>query len=170
MARISAEDLDIAAAATPAIIPSIFRNLGTALLSHDGALQSAVKTYATKLVQTHAARMRSTFSAKELPTLVAFQLLDPLRYAEHDEYRRAIDTILPRSLSPSFPEPLRRAALNELNRLAPVSFDTSEALAVSAGLLPRPSGSRFDANPRRESSPAVPSGSRLRSTRSIRVS
>jgi hypothetical protein len=143
MASVPAEDLDSIAAADPALVPKIFRNLGTALLARDAALQNAVKTYATRLAQTHAARMRATFSQDDLQTLIAFQVLDPLRYANDEEYRRAIDTILPRSLMPSLPEALRRAAINELDRVAPVSFETSEALALSAGLLARSSAQQF---------------------------
>jgi hypothetical protein len=45
--------------------------------------------------------------------LIAFQVLDPLRYREDEEYRRAVDTILPVSLNPTLPEPLRRAAIND---------------------------------------------------------
>src|SRR5207248_2207664 len=78
----------------------------------------------------------------DLHMLVAFQVLDPLRYGEDEEFRRAVDTMLPASLTPSLPEPLRRADVNELNRVAPISFDAAEALAVSAGLV-RPSSSRF---------------------------
>ena len=124
-------------------LPAVFRNLGTALLSHDTAFQKTVRTYATALVRQHAARIPRDFSADDLHVLVIYQVLDPLRYVEDEEYRRAVDTILPSSLSPSLPEPLRRAAVNELNRVAPISFETSEALEVSAGLIPRPSGGRL---------------------------
>ncbi|HEV7571528.1 MAG TPA: hypothetical protein VGQ21_08500, partial [Thermoanaerobaculia bacterium] len=126
-------------------VPAVFRNLGTALLSHDAQLQSAVKRYATTLVREHAARMPRDFSDDDLHMLVALQVLDPLRYGEDEEYRRAVDTILPSSLTPSLPERLRRADINELNRVAPINFETAEALAVSAGLV-RASSSRFVAN------------------------
>jgi hypothetical protein len=143
MASLPADDLDTIAAGDPSLVPKIFRNLGTALLSRDAALQNAVKAYATSLAQTHAAHMRSTFSQDDLQTLIAFQVLDPLRYANDEEFRRAIDSILPRSLMPSLPEALRRAAVNELDRVAPISFETSEALAMSAGLLARSSAQQF---------------------------
>ncbi|MBV8547544.1 MAG: hypothetical protein JO088_22600 [Acidobacteria bacterium] len=145
MARMSPAAFDAAAHANPELVPAVFRNLGTALLSHDAQLQTAVRHYATALVREHAARMPRNFSDDDLHMLVAFQVLDPLRYGEDAEYRRAIDTILPASLSPALPEALRRADINELNRVAPINFETAEALAIAAGLV-RASSSRFVAN------------------------
>jgi hypothetical protein len=145
IARVPPATFDGAAHATPELVPAVLRSLGTALLSRDARLQADVKRYATALVREHAARIPRDFSDDDLHMLVTFQVLDPLRYGEDDEYRRTIDTILPASLTPSLPERLRRADVNELNRVAPISFDTAEALAVSAGLV-RPSGSRFVAN------------------------
>jgi hypothetical protein len=135
---------DAAVYSNPDLLPAVFRNLGTALVSRDASLQAAVKAYATALVRAHSARIPHHYSAADLQTLVIYQVLDPLRYVEDEEYRRVIDTILPGSLTPSLPELLRRAAINELNRVAPISFETSEALEVAAGLVPRPSGTRFD--------------------------
>ena len=126
-------------------VPAVLRNLGTALLSRDVALQNAVKAYAIELARSRAERVPDNFSDDDLHRLIAFQVVDPLRYTEDEEFRRAIDTILPRTLSRSLPETLRRADLNELNRVAPISFETSEALAAAAGLVARPSASRFDA-------------------------
>jgi hypothetical protein len=145
MARLPPAAFDDAAHANPELVPAVFRNLGTALLSHDVQLQTAVKRYATALVREHAARMPPDFSDDDLHMLVAYQVLDPLRYGEDEEFLRAVDTILPSSLSPSLPEALRRADVNELNRVAPINFETAEALAVSAGLV-RASSSRFVAN------------------------
>jgi hypothetical protein len=145
IARVPPAAFDAAASANPELVPAVFRNLGTALLSHDSQLQTLVKRYATAIVREHAAHIPREFSDDDLHMLVTYQVLDPLRYGEDEEYRRAIDTILPSSLNPSLPETLRRADINELNRVAPISFDTAEALAVSAGLI-RASGSRFVAN------------------------
>jgi hypothetical protein len=136
---------DDAVHSNPELVPAVLRNLGTALLSTDAQLQTAVKRYATAVVREHASRIPRDFSDDDLHMLVALQVLDPLRYGEDEEFRRAVDTILPASLSPTLPEPLRRADVNELNRVAPISFDTAEALAVSAGLV-RSSSSRFVAH------------------------
>ena len=136
---------DAAAHADPQLVPAVFRNLGTALLSRDAQLQAAVKRYATAFVREHAVHVPRNFSDDDLHMLIAFQVLDPLRYREDEEFRRAIDSILPASLNPALPEALRRADLNELNRVAPINFETAEALGVSAGLV-RPSGSRFVAH------------------------
>jgi hypothetical protein len=145
IARMQPAAFDEAAHAAPDLVPAIFRNLGTAMLSHDAQLQTSVRRYATALVREHAARIPRDFSDDDLHMLVAFQVLDPLRYGEDEEYRHAVDTILPASLSPALPEALRRADINELNRVAPINFATAEALAVSAGLV-RASSSRFVAN------------------------
>ena len=142
IARVPPAAFDDAANANTELVPAVLRNLGTALLSNDAQLQTAVKRYATAVVREHAARIPRDFSADDLHMLVAFQVLDPLRYGEDEEFRRAVDTILPASLSPTLPEKLRRAAVNELNRVAPINFETAEALAVAAGLV-RSSGSRF---------------------------
>ncbi|HEV7487652.1 MAG TPA: hypothetical protein VGQ65_18440 [Thermoanaerobaculia bacterium] len=145
IARVPPAAFDDAAHANPELVPAVFRSLGTALLSRDAQLQAAVRSYATALVREHAARIPRDFSDDDLHMLVAFQVLDPLRYGEDAEYRHAVDTILPASLSPSLPEPLRRADINELNRVAPINFETAEALAVSAGLV-RASSKRFVPN------------------------
>lgn len=142
IARVPPEQLDSIVSANPALLPAILRNLGTALLSHDHSLQIALKTYATALVRTHAQRIPRNFSDDDLHSLITLQVIDPLRYGDDEEFRHAVDTILPRSLDPSLPEPLRRAAVNELNRAAPIAFDTAEALAAAAGLVTSPSMSR----------------------------
>jgi hypothetical protein len=145
MATLPAQAFDSAAALKPEVVPAVLRNLGTALLSRDVALQTAARKYATELAHSRAERIPNSFSDDDLHRLIAFQVVDPLRYTEDEEFRRAIDTILPRSLKPSLPVALRRADVNELNRVAPISFETSEALAVAAGLVARPSANRFDA-------------------------
>ncbi|HEX3579840.1 MAG TPA: hypothetical protein VHY33_14850 [Thermoanaerobaculia bacterium] len=142
IARVPPAAFDDAAGANPDLVPAVFRNLASALLSRDAQLQAAVKRYATALVHEHAARIPRQFSDDDLHMLVAWQVLDPLRYGEDEEYRRVVDTILPASLDPLMPEPLRRADVNELNRVAPINFETAEALAYSAGLV-RPSSSRY---------------------------
>src|SRR5436309_3040992 len=54
--------LDAIIAADPQIVPALFRNLGTALLSRDAALRTAVADYATALVRAHAQRIPAKFS------------------------------------------------------------------------------------------------------------
>ena len=143
MARVPPQRLDEIASSNPDALPAIFRNIGTALLSRDAALQASVKRYATALVRAHAQRVPHDFSADDVRMLVVFQVLDPLRYGEDDAYRKVLDSILPHSLPSNLPEPLRRAAVNEINRVAPISFDTAEALAAAAGLVKTPSRARF---------------------------
>jgi hypothetical protein len=145
MARVPPVQLEALATAQPEILPALFRNFGTALVSRDAALRSAAKRYATALVHAHAQRVPRQFSADDVRLLVIFQVLDPFRYGEDDAYRKAVDSILPQSLSPTLPESLRRAAINELNRQAPIAFETAEALAAGAGLVKTPSGARFTA-------------------------
>src|SRR4051794_7113041 len=53
---------DDAARANPDLVPAVFRNFGTALLSHDVQLQAVAKHYATALVREHAARIPRDFS------------------------------------------------------------------------------------------------------------
>src|SRR5205823_4976897 len=80
IARVPPAAFDDAARANPELVPAVFRNLGTALLSHDAQLQVAVKRYAMSLVREHAARIPRDFSEDDLHMLVAYQVLDPLRY------------------------------------------------------------------------------------------
>ncbi|MEA2165433.1 MAG: hypothetical protein QOK37_3560 [Thermoanaerobaculia bacterium] len=143
IARISPDRLDTVTTANPEMLPAVLRNLGTALLSRDPALQAGVRTYATSLVRIHAKRIPSRFSEDDLHSLVTLQVIDPLRYGEDEEFRRVVDTILPQSLDSSLPEALRRADLNELNRVAPIAFDAAEALSLNAGLVGRSSAGRF---------------------------
>lgn len=143
IAGTSPEQLDAIISANPDNLPAILRNLGTALVSNDAALQSALKSYLTKLVRAHARAMPENFSENDLHVLITLQVVDPLRYGEDEDFRKIVDTILPQSLERSLPERLRRAAINELNRAAPVSFDTAEALAYAAGIVVRSSGPRY---------------------------
>ncbi len=143
ISRVPPSQLDTIVTANADALPAVFRNLGTALMSRDTALQNAVKRYTTELVHVHATRIRRDFSADDVRLLLVFQVLDPFRYGEDDAFRQVVDSILPQSLSPSLPESLRRAALNELNREAPVRFDAAEALATSAGMVKRSSRERF---------------------------
>src|SRR5205807_9855528 len=82
IARVPPAAFDDAARANPSLLPAVLRNLGTALLSHDAQLQTAVKHYATVLVREHAARIPREFSEDDLHMLVVYQVLDPLRYGE----------------------------------------------------------------------------------------
>lgn len=143
LTRVPAQQLDTIATGRPEVLPGIFRNLGTALVSRDAALQANVKRYATALVRAHAQRVPQRFTDADVRLLVIFQVLDPLRYGEDETFRAAIDSILPQSLPSTLPESLRRAAINELNRQAPVRFETAEALAAGAGLVKTPSSARF---------------------------
>jgi hypothetical protein len=136
-------ELETIVAANPDTLPVVFRNLGTALMSRDTALQGALKRYITELAQVHARRIRHDFTTADVQRLLVFQVVDPLRYGEDDAFRQVIDSILPLSLDPTLPESLRRAALNELNREAPIRFETAEALATHAGLVKHPSRDRF---------------------------
>jgi hypothetical protein len=103
MARVPPAQLEAMAAAQPEILPALFRNFGTALVSRDAALRSAARRYATALVRAHAQRVPKQFSADDVRLLVIFQVLDPFRYGEDDGYRKAVDSILPQSLSPTLP-------------------------------------------------------------------
>src|SRR5262245_17557498 len=104
MARVTPAQLEAELTANPELLPPLFRNLGTALLSRDAALQKAVADYATMLARAHAVKTDNAQS------IVTYMVIDPLRYGEDEEFRRAIDAILPRSLPPTLPLARRRAA------------------------------------------------------------
>lgn len=139
IARVTPQQLDDTLAAHPEMLPPVFRNLGAALMSGN----PEVKRYATALVRAHAGRIPRDFSERDVQLLVVYQVLDPQRYGDDEAYRKVVDAILPQSLSPTLPESLRRAAINELNRNAPIAFDTAETLAAGAGLVKTPSRARF---------------------------
>lgn len=143
IAGTSPGQLDILVTANPDLLPPILRNIGTALLTRDAVLQSALKAYLTEFVRAHARALPEHFSENDLHSLITLQVVDPLRYGEDEDFRKTVDTILPQSLERSLPEALRRAAINEINRAAPISFDTAEALAAAAGIVTRPSGTRY---------------------------
>jgi hypothetical protein len=143
MAHIPPATLDAILAEQRDLLPAVFRNFGTALLSKDATLRAAAADYATALVRAHAQRIPRAFTTEDVQLLVTFQVIDPLRYGEDEQFRAAVDAILPRSLPATLPLALRRADVAELNRAAPLPFDTYEALASAAGLLARRSGGRF---------------------------
>lgn len=143
IAQVTPPQLDSILTANPDVLPAVFRNLGSAFLSRDTSLRQASQRYAIELAYVHALHIPHDFSADDVRLLVIFQVLDPLRYGEDEAFRNVVNSILPQSLRPVLPESLRRATLNELNRSAPIPFDTAEALATAAGILKRSSRQRF---------------------------
>lgn len=143
MARMQPAQLDDFLTANRDQLAPVLRNFGTALVSRDAKLREAAAAYAAAMARAHARRIPKAFTGQDVQLLVTLQVVDPLRYGDDAEFRRTIDTILPRTVSPTLPRALARADLSELNRAAPVAFATSEAIAAAAGLIDRTSGERY---------------------------
>jgi hypothetical protein len=139
MARVPAGELAHTFEMQPELIPSILRNLGTAIMTSDLAFRRRLTTY---LGEVAGASARDT-----IQHVVTIVVLDPLRYDEDPGFRAVIDDALPKALS-HLSVAGTRGVLRELNRSTSLDFDAFEAAAAAAGIAPRESARRrvdFDA-------------------------
>jgi hypothetical protein len=83
-----------------------------------------------------------TWSREEVQALVAFQLVDPERFAGEEGFRRRVLALLPRELDPQAPAGLRRALLLELNQIRGFDFAASEEVERAWGAIPRRAAER----------------------------
>lgn len=136
MARVPAGVLARTLAGQPELAPAILRNLGTAAMTNDRALHDALQTYLTAVAHASASA-----TPNDVQRLTAIAVVDPLRYQEDRSFRARINAWLPRTLTQT-PPPVAVAILAELTKSAALDFDTGEAVAAAAHLIPRASSAR----------------------------
>lgn len=136
MARVPAAALARTLAGQPELAPAILRNLGTAVMTNDRALHDALQTYLAAVAHVSASAIPN-----DVQRLTAIAVVDPLRYQEDRSFRARINAWLPRTLT-QVPAPIAHAVLAKLTESAALDFDTGEAVAAAAHLIPRASGAR----------------------------
>jgi hypothetical protein len=139
LARVPPDALARRLVANPDLIPPVLRNLGTALLSSDAALRDRLAAYHAGVARELAATPPR--NDDERRRLAAIVIVDPLRYGADEAFRRRMNALLPRIVAAT-PAPAARAILDELTTLLPLDFDTAEAVATAAHLVPRASSAR----------------------------
>lgn len=135
-----AERLAMTLQSNQELMPGVLRNLGTALLSSDATLQTAVEAYLGKLVLA-TSRSADPHRREDVQRVVTVAVLDPLRYDTDPRFRARINTSLPAHLS-GVSRPIAAEVLDEMTRTAGLDFETGEAIAVARGLAPRKSAAR----------------------------
>ena len=136
LARVPPEALAKRLKDQPELIPPVLRNLGTALLTNDAALRDRLAVYVGGVARAFPAR-----NDEELRRLAAIAVVDPVRYGGDEAFRRRMNALLPRIVAVA-PPATARAILDELTTLLPLDFDTAEAVATAAHLVPRASSAR----------------------------
>jgi hypothetical protein len=136
LARVPAEALAKRLKENPDLIPPVLRNLGTALMTNDAALRDRLAAY-----QGGVARAFAVNNDEELRRLAAIVVVDPVRYGSDEAFRQRMNALLPRIVAVA-PPATARAILDELTTLLPLDFDTAEAVATAAHLVPRASSAR----------------------------
>ncbi|HEV2720464.1 MAG TPA: hypothetical protein VG323_10640, partial [Thermoanaerobaculia bacterium] len=131
LARVPPAELARVLAAQPELEPAILRNLGTAIVGVDG---EKVAAYLAEVTRAAAA----TFETRRL---TAIAVVDPLRYGTDAAFRARIDAHLPATLA-KLPPAAARAVMGELTASAALDFDTAEAAAAAAHLIPHTSRER----------------------------
>jgi hypothetical protein len=137
--HVSPARLDREITADPNVVPAIFRNLGSALMTGDAAFRDALTAYVRDVVALRAQQVRS---ANDLRMLVAMLVVDPYRFANDAAFRARVEPLLPRALDQRTPPALRRACLRGLNETVTLGFDGEEAIGLGWGILPRSSAER----------------------------
>src|ERR1051326_1267109 len=136
LARVPPEALAKRLKDQPELIPPVLRNLGTALLTNDAALRDRLAVYVGGVARAFPAR-----NDEELRRLAAIAVVDPVRYGGDEAFRRRMNALLPRIVAVA-PPATARAILDELTTLLPLDFDTADAVATAAHLVPRASSAR----------------------------
>ncbi len=127
-----AAELAQALAAQPELMPSVLRNLGTAMMSSDAALVDNLHRYLADIVR----------AAKT--NIASIVILDPLRYLEDTAFRKRMTEFLPETMA-GLTRDTARSVLDQLDASASLDFDTFEKIAAAHGVVRRASSVRQSA-------------------------
>ncbi|HEX9501774.1 MAG TPA: DUF1634 domain-containing protein, partial [Thermoanaerobaculia bacterium] len=127
-----AAELAQALAAQPELMPSVLRNLGTAMMSSDAALVDNLHRYLADV--TRAAKTN----------IASIVILDPLRYLEDTAFRKRMTEFLPETMA-GLTRDTARSVLDQLDASASLDFDTFEKIAAAHGVVRRASSVRQSA-------------------------
>ncbi len=142
MATLPPAKLDSALLQKPGDIPLVLRTLGSATFTKDVALQMRLTRYLNELAALRARRAEKNPTAAAIRDVMAFLLVDPVRFTRDAAFRARITPLLPRALDATYSAALRDACLRELNASVDVDFDTFETVAAGWGSIAHRSSER----------------------------
>jgi hypothetical protein len=142
MATLPPAKLDNALLQKPGDIPLVLRTLGSATFTKDVALQMRLTRYLNELAALRARRAEKNPTDTAIREVMAFLLVDPVRFTRDREFRARITPLLLRALDATYSAALRDACLRELNASVGVDFDTFESIAAGWGSIAHRSSER----------------------------
>jgi len=78
----------------------------------------------------------------DMATLLAYQLVDPVRFAQDAKFRPRVLPLVPREMDGSISHALRERQMKELNETIGIDFDSAETIELAWQLVPRASALR----------------------------
>lgn len=145
MTALRAEDLERELFRDASRLPSVLHAIGEALANPDCARRKTVSEYAAALARASARRLSDAgapWTRVDMATLLAYQLVDPIRFAEDAKFRRNIRPLIAGEMDPSISRELRERQMEQLNEIRGFDFDTAESVEAGWQLVPRTSASR----------------------------
>ena len=133
--------------ADPAVRQRLLAGLGRAAGAAPPADAAQIGAYLAAWARERGLALgrRGAWTAAEVASLSAQQLVDVARFASEAGFRAWVVALLPRELDPRTAPALRDELLAALDRLPAVDFDAGEAIASAWGAAPRRSSERLSA-------------------------
>jgi len=128
----------------PNQLPPTLRSIGEAL-DPNCAQHAQVSEFAVALAKAYAERLGDTrppWTRNDMAMLLAYQLVDPVRFAEKAGFRKRVLPLIPREMDGSTPLALRERQIRELNGTIGFDYDSAEKTELAWKLVPRASASR----------------------------
>jgi hypothetical protein len=140
-----AEDVERELFRDPSKLPPLLRAIGEALANPACANRDAAGKFAIELAKTYARRLSdegAPWTKIDMAMLLAYQLVDPVRFAEEPKFRKRILPLIPREMDGSMSHALRERQMQELNETIGFDFESAERVEFAWELGPRASASR----------------------------
>jgi hypothetical protein len=136
----------------PNQLPPSLHAIGAAL-APSCAHRADAGEFVVGLAQANARRLSDAgapWTRVDMATLLAYQLVDPVRFAQDAKFRPRVLPLIPREMDGSILRALRERQIKELNETIGFDFDSAEAVELAWQLVPRASASRkFESAPLR---------------------
>jgi hypothetical protein len=140
-----AEELERELFRDPSRLPPALRAIGEAIAAPSCAKRDAVSDFAVALAKTYARRLSDAgapWTKIDMATLLAYQLVNPVRFAEDAKFRKRILPLIPREMDGEIARALRERQMQELNEIIGFDFDSAEKTELAWELVPRASATR----------------------------
>ncbi|PYQ29451.1 MAG: hypothetical protein DMF56_10815 [Acidobacteria bacterium] len=136
----------------PNQLPPSLHAIGAAL-APSCARRADAGEFVVGLAKANARRLSDAgapWTRVDMATLLAYQLVDPVRFAQDAKFRPRVLPLIPREMDGSIARALRERQMQELNETIGFDFDNAERVELAWQLVPRASASRkFESAPLR---------------------